>query len=568
MRKTIVILSTCIALLLFGYVSYRGYEVWKQSHGISMAKTYLAKGDLRTAMLALQQVIETNPRNLEGSRMMAQVLEAQNSPNTLSTALQWRQHVIEIDPSNEDRLALAQTAILAKDYLTASNALASVEDAGKKTAAYHNLAGMAAIIAGKLTEAEEHFSEAIRIDPSDQPAQMNLAVIRLNYTNALDMAEARISLQRLAGSTNGTLCVQALRVLIADAFRFTNSSTALEYSKELLQQTNSIYTDKLLRLDVLRRFAKSEFTPTFAAYKADAVNDPVKAADLATWQMVNFPETNALVWMRQLPIEVRTNQALDVLTAECLLRLRDWRGLQAAIQQQKWDEPANNLEYLRHAYMARSLREQELSAAATAEWAVAIKSVNELRSMGGRKGAYRKLFDQALKWKWNDEAEQILWTILNEHPDEKWVFPVLRNYFIIQNRTPKLLRLFETMHRQLPNDLEMENNLAAIALLLGDQASKPYDLAKEVYQKDPKNQYFASTYAFALYKQGKYADALNVMQQLNLTALQEPSIAGYYGVILEANGNKADAKTYLNLASKAPALREEQALFDQARAGL
>jgi hypothetical protein len=42
MKKLIIILSCCSAVLLFGYVGYRGYKVWKQSHLLTMANNYLA----------------------------------------------------------------------------------------------------------------------------------------------------------------------------------------------------------------------------------------------------------------------------------------------------------------------------------------------------------------------------------------------------------------------------------------------------------------------------------------------------------------------------------------------
>jgi hypothetical protein len=58
------------------------------------------------------------------------------------------------------------------------------------------------------------------------------------------------------------------------------------------------------------------------------------------------------------------------------------------------------------------------------------------------------------------------------------------------------------------------------------------------------------------------------MQQFTPQELQNPSIAGYYGLILKANGNKTEAKDYLNRISKAQLMPEEQALFDQAMKGL
>jgi Flp pilus assembly protein TadD len=116
--------------------------------------------------------------------------------------------------------------------------------------------------------------------------------------------------------------------------------------------------------------------------------------------------------------------------------------------------------------------------------------------------------------------------------------------------------------------LEIKNNLAMTAMLLGAQELDPYGLAQQVYEKYPKNPSYASTYAFSLYLQKKYADALKVMQQLTQKDLKSPSIAGYYGLILEANGNNAEAKDCLNRISKPQLLPEEQTLFDQAKVGL
>ena len=84
MRKLIIVLSSCIVLLLLGYTSYRGYQVWKQSHGLAMAKAYFAKGDGRSTLLSLQQVLHVNPKNIEACRMMADLTQAARSPSASS----------------------------------------------------------------------------------------------------------------------------------------------------------------------------------------------------------------------------------------------------------------------------------------------------------------------------------------------------------------------------------------------------------------------------------------------------------------------------------------------------
>jgi tetratricopeptide (TPR) repeat protein len=569
MRKIVILLSSCIVLLMLGYTGYRSYVVWKQSHGISMAKGYIAKADARNAFLSLQQVLKANPRNIEACRMMATLTEAERLPG----ALAWRERVLELDPKSfGDRLALAQAAMMQKNYPLATNTLAGVSDSDRNTAAYHNLAGTATLMGGQPAEAEAHFGESIRLDPENPFPQVNLAVVRLHLTNALDMADARISLQRvILTSTNANLRSQARRELIVDAMRFKDFPTALKLSLELAEQTNAVFIDKLLRLDVLRKTQSAEFRPTLASYEAEAATEPAKIADLTTWQRINLSTADAFDWLQRLPPQTKTNLMVEVLAAGCQLELKDWHGLQTAIQQQNWNDSSHpwiDFEYMRHAYLARCLRSENLTESSSTEWAVAVTAATGQKYLSVQKESIKSLFEMAVAWKWDSEAEQILWTVVNQYPEEKWAFPVLRTALINWHRTKSLMQLLGIMYRRNPDDLGIKNDLAAIAMLLKAQEIKPFDLAQEVYDKSPNNSYYASTFAFSLYLQGKHADALKVMQKLSPKDLQAPSIALYYGLILKANGDKAEAKAFLDRASKAQFLPEEQALFDQAKVGL
>jgi hypothetical protein len=55
------------------------------------------------------------------------------------------------------------------------------------------------------------------------------------------------------------------------------------------------------------------------------------------------------------------------------------------------------------------------------------------------------------------------------------------------------------------------------------------------------------------------------MEQFSSKDLENPAIAGYYGVILQASGNREKARQYLDLALKSLLLPEERKLFEKAR---
>ncbi len=552
MRKTIILLAACIATLLLGYTGYRGYKVWKQSHWLTMAKNFAAKADSRNELLSLQQVLRLNPRSLEACRMMAALADAMHSP----TALVWRQRTLDLNPQSlVDRLALAQTAISFSAFAVASNALAGVSAHDQNTAMYHNVMGVLATGTGRNAEALKQFSESVRLDPANPVLQMNLAVLKLHDSNQLDMAEARINLQRLSQNpTNSVISTQAKRELTLDAVRQGDMKSALALSQKLTQSTNAAFADRLLRLEVLQRAQSPDFKSFLSTCQREAAGDPTRLSQMAVWLLRQTSTSQTLTWLKSLPVSVQTNQPAAMLVADCRVQLHDWRGLQADIQNQNWGD----MDVIRHALMARSLRGQNLEGASAAEWGVAMQLTHD------QKAGLIALFRLAAQWKWNDEAQQILWKLVNQYPEEQWAVAPLSQSFMAEGRTRSLLQLFSLLAKRSPDNVELKNNLVMVTMLLGSQDFNTSKMAQEVYDKDPTNPACISTYAFSLFLQKKPAEALKLMQKLTPKQLGDPSIAGYYGLILQANGHGEQAKPCLRLALKGTLLPEEKQLFEKA----
>lgn len=555
MRKIFLVLSCCVVALLLGYSGYRGYRVWAQNHWISLARQFAAKSDARNELLSLQQVLRSNPRNLEACRMMANLTEASRLPS----AIIWRERVLELNPDFlDDRLALAQTAVVFKDYALATNVLAGMSEAGKNSVAYHSLAAVIALAGGQPDAAEAHFIEASRLDPGNPSITINLAVVRLHGTNNADMAQARIALKQVSmNSTNLAVRCQAERELVIDAMRNRNMETALAISADLVRQTNSIFSDQLLRLEVLMEARSTEFKPVLALLQREAAKNSAKLYELTDWQILKTSPAEALAWLRSLPAPVQTNQPAALLVAECQTLVKDWSGLQEFLQNQNWGES----EFVRHAFLTRALRGQKLDESAKAEWEVALKEAS------GQKAMLIGLLRQVAQWNWETEGQEILWIIVNRYPEEQWATQLLNQSLYAGGQTRSLMQFYSLQSTRFSSSLPYKNNLALTALLLSAQEFKPYELAREVYEKSPTNSNYVSTYAFSLYLQGKNAEALKVIEQLKPGELQNPSIAGYYGIILKASANPAKARTYLDLSLKEHSLPEERALFEKARIG-
>ena len=132
-------------------------------------------------------------------------------------------------------------------------------------------------------------------------------------------------LQRITvNPTNAFLRCEALRELAVDALRHRQTDAALSLSKQLLQETNSTFRDRLLRLDVLQHAQPAGFQPALASFQREATTNSGKIYELATWQMLNTSPRDALTWLRTLPANMQTNQVVELLVADCCTALRDW----------------------------------------------------------------------------------------------------------------------------------------------------------------------------------------------------------------------------------------------------
>jgi len=550
MKKTFIFIVVLGVVGALGIGLYRGFKHWRQGNLVKQARSCLAKKDTTNAVLFLRRAIHADARDPDAWRLLADVAEATRSPS----ALNYRSRVVECNPrSSADRLALATTAFRMRDFASATNALEGVDEAGRKTVAYHNIAGSVASLANRLPEAESHFLEAARLEPQNPTIQLNLAVVRLMQTNNAGLAEARATLQSLR--TNPAVRSQALHELAIDALRLQQTNAALALSSELAEETNSVFRDRLFQLELLRKSRSATFGPTLERCQREAGSDPSKIYDLATWLVSERLLEEAQKWLRNLPMNLRTNPPVALLAAECQILRRDWPSLSSSLENQYWAES----EHLRYAFRARALRELNMNIAAKAEWEKALKSA------GNQRQPLVGLVSLAARWNWSAEAEEILWSIINQFPAEKWASQALSRALYTSGRTRGLLTLYAKLAETNPSDLSAKNNLAMSALLLQATEQRPHELAREVYEKAPTNVDFVATYAFSLYVQEKSAEALKTLEQLQPEQLEKFSVCGCYGMVLKATGNGDKAKKYLDLAAKAPLLPEERKLVEKAR---
>jgi len=546
----------CVVLAAAGYGGYRGYKSWRQKRFVKQAREFLEKGEDRKAVISIQRAIRSNSKDVDALRLMAGMAERERSP----AALVWRQRVVDLAPgSMNDRLSLAQNAVMFRDFGVATNALAGVLEADRKTAEFHNVAGAVASTMGQLEEAEAHFAEAARINTVDPSVQLNLAVVRLQGTNAQSLVAARTALVALtAGATNSSLRCRAYRELVYDALRSRQTNEALTLAETLLKEPEASFSDRLLRLDVMGVNASTNTLESLMTVRREATNSLASVNQMILWEMKKIHPARILEWIGTLPDEYQTNAAISLMTSDVRVALQDWPALAKSLETQNWGA----MEFMRHAFRSLALRRQNLNEGADVEWGLTMKDT------GSELGPLNMLLRVAAQWRMPEEMREILNVISTRHPREQWAAQMLIQNLYNEGQTRPLLSLLNRQLAANPDDFSLKNNVAMTAMLLDAQELRPHDLARQVFDASPTNRAFVSSYAFSLYQQGRNEEALKVMDRLSQDQREAPSIAGYYALILKANGKNDLAKRYFELAKDEKMLPEERKLMDRARVGL
>jgi hypothetical protein len=540
----VAVVTGGLGLWFFGRPAYRHY---KEQRFLERARQAVAKGDYRNASLSARQTLILNSRNLEAWHIQANLAEVSRSP----LLLECRRKIAELDPSIENKLMLASTALRVQNppYPLAAQTLDELGTSAQDVANYHAVKAELALKLQKTTLAESQYEEATRLEPTNEIHQLNLAVLRSRSTNASVALAARGTLERLRTSTN--LGAVALRWLIAQSAEQNDWSTAEHFSSQLLADPHAVLDDRLQHLTILQRTGQAELQTSLDAMQKGAATNALEVYAVSSWMAKHSRAADALNWLSNCPPKVLAEQPVPLALVECYMAKKDWPGLENFLEDKKWGD----LEFLRQAFLSRAAVEQKQSLAADVHWRAAV------REAGDRLGPLEALLSMATTRGWDKPKEDLLWLIGQRFPRERWALGELVRLYDAHGNTRGLNRVYATIVSYDSKDFQAKNNLAATSMLLRLNLPTAHELAKEVYRQHPEEGIATSTYAYSLHLQGRTKEGLAAMEKLKTEALETPPVALYYGVLLAAAGETNKASKYLELANHATLLPEEKTLI-------
>lgn len=550
MRKFTIILAVMAFLAIGAYTGRQGYRTWKGRKALQSATVALKSGDYGKASLWLRRAISADEKNIAAVRMMGDFASLMKAP----AEVYWRQRLMNLQPTEfTNRLLLANACLAHNDYVTAKEVLDGVDARGRQAAEFFKVSAALALATGHYEQAEAHCLDTLKLQPDYAIAKLNLASIRIRRTDPKASEEARALLESLVVVPEVSL--QALRHLTSHALEVKDLQRASAYSERLMGSTNLLFSDRLLRLTVLASCKSPLLATELAGLQRETATNRTQTFGLGRWMLESKGAAPTLAWLRSLPADISTNLPVAMVVADAYQGVKDWRNLQQFVSQSRWGE----LEFLRFAFLSRSIAEQGLATAAKAEWSKAMQEA------AGRLDRLNALKDVAIAWRWLPQVEQVLWDIVNRFPAEKSAVQSLANLLYIDGKTRSLLTLYAQALKADPKNLGLKNNLAYIALLLNAEQYGPHVLAAEISKAAQGNPSLLTTYALSLHLQKKSGEALRLMSQFPPESFKDPHVAGYYGLFLEAGGEMVKSKPYFELAASALLLPEERLLFRPAK---
>lgn len=549
----VAILAALVALAAAGWFGRTAYKGYKERHSLQQAQTFLASGDYRNALLCARQTLQLNPTNVAACRVMATLADLTHSP----AVLDWQRRMALLAPTVENKLLLASSGLRyqSQPFPLTTQILNELAATASNQASYQVVAASRALNLRRLVEAETHFEIAATLEPTNRLYQLNLAIVRLGGTNEAKAAAARTVLEQFR--TDASFRLPALRSLVVDRLGHQDAASANDYSTELLATQQATLSDRLQHLSILKQLNRDTFAGGLQAVQQQT--NAAAVAEVSAWMQANGLLAESIQWLTNLPTSLQAQSPVRVALADGYLQSNDWRALRDFTAKSNWGE----MEFLRLALVARAWSQLGVTQVATSNWGAAVNAADN------RYGALTVLLGLAKKWEWPREQEDLLQRIAQKFPQDRWAEQALEQRYLLAGNTAALNQLYARLVLLFPAELGFKNNLVATSLLLKTNLNQAYRWAAENYTGHTNDLVLASTYAFALHLQGQTKAGLAVMQKLDDQALAQPSVALYYGLLLQAQGDHETAARFLKIAGTSNQwLPEEKQLLQTASDGL
>jgi len=555
-RVALVATGLAIAILLGAlFFSYglRLYEDWRQTRLLHGAASMLQQGRFSEATQTARELLAQRPNSLPALYILAEAAEKEN----LEEAISWREQIARLRPKDPDsQLNLVSAALRFGKLDLARKALDQIPVSDRDRAAFHVVAGWLACAEGNFAEQEEQFAAAVKKEPKNDLYQFNLAALQIHSSDAQKNAKARENLERL--TKLAPYRTGALRALLNDAVARNDLSAGDNFAQQLQMSQEVTFGDYLLCLNFYRKLDEKKFHLLLERVKAFAAKNPSDLASLMEWMNRDGLTGEVVKWIEKLPAEKLTAPPAAFAVADAYANAKNWIRLKRWTRKGVWGES----DYLRLAYQAIATHQSRQDSADTEFHALWRAAEHSTHNQPERELVLARL---ASKWNLEKESEQLWLRVAEDAPMRREALDALRRLYREDNDTEKLYDVLQRLHDSSPNEAPITADLARLGLNLERNVERSHELARAAHDRAPNEVTCAVTYAFSLYRLGRNAEALTIIQGLPADQLRDPH-AAVYAALLLADASQIDAaRDYMTVAEDG-IYPEEKVVLDEAKA--
>jgi hypothetical protein len=387
----------------------------------------------------------------------------------------------------------------------------------------------------------------------DQPAyRLQLLTILLKQRNKSDHAEV-VELTRQLQSLPDWK-TKTIRALLLSNLEFNELDSAWNLSHELIISEEANQNDLLRHLQILLRTRPELVSAFLKKFRTPLVETPLDISKICGFLSSKGKASTALAWLESIPLSTENEFYHRLAKINVLLELEKWEETKSLIGDEAWD--AN--EPIRQAFLARLAQEQGKLTQAQFHWKKAVRmalSSAETTVM---------LAESVKRWpRWENYSVEIFEEIFKRRIHIEYAYAELRRIYRLREQPERMLDLTSNMLKLNPDNPNLRNDRVMYSLLLDKQVSEAYREAKQLHDQYPESFLVKTTYAFSLYHQGQFTEALGVMESLDRRALRLPELAFYQALFLKASGKKKEAEEYFTASRGARLMKIEQDLWER-----
>lgn len=533
----------------------RRYEAHRSAQAITRARTFVEKGDLRNAMLAVQVARTGTGMDATALRVIADILELQND----SDAMLVREQILRLAPdSTADRVACVRTALRFGQLPGAQAAFNAFGSAERNRPEVLRAEAMLLLAQHRQDDAERVLASLLTHDRSDPAVRVELAAIRLHSDSETIRNRSRTELEQLS-RTGPPIAVVAIRELLRDAAERRDGPAARAIAEQLVHDPGATFDDHIRRLNIERTWPGVASPRIVAEVASRAAAHPAQAAQFIDWLVLTGSAARAVAFAESTPAEIRSSAPVSAALASAYATAKRWTELGRMLENGAWG-PVQR-ETVRSTLAARETFESKQPEAGRKIW-------RDHLVLNARRYPDLVLMTRlAMLWSYDEEYVRSLRTIAENFTEQLWALQQLSIHFYRRGDTAGLRDTFALWVQTHPDNLRVRSDLIMATLLTtpGRPTRSVLADAKSLHDREPDNPYFATSFALALWRSENLPEALTLMEQLPLKDRLQPARAVYYSAFLAAANRTAEAAAALDAVIAGKLLPEEQALVQRTR---